>query len=101
MKFDKLVRDKIPEIILDNGDTPVTHVANEEEYAVKLQEKLQEEVDEYLKSKDPEELADILEVVRALASINGKSMEDIEELRKNKYKKRGGFEKKIILEKTS
>ncbi|MBT7706701.1 nucleoside triphosphate pyrophosphohydrolase [archaeon] len=63
MDYNKLVRDKIPEIIAGNGDTAATHIATDEEYRGKLREKLQEEVNEFLEELDNGELADILEVV--------------------------------------
>ena len=58
MKYNKLVRDKIPKIIEKDGQTPVIHIANKKEYKQKLLEKLQEEVDEFLKDQNQEELAD-------------------------------------------
>lgn len=60
MKYNKLIRDKIPEIIAAQGEQAITHVATPEEYAMKLKEKLGEEVAEYLKDGNAEELADIL-----------------------------------------
>jgi predicted house-cleaning noncanonical NTP pyrophosphatase (MazG superfamily) len=62
--YDKLVRDKIPNIIEENDEKPVYYVADDEEYRRRLNEKLKEEVDEYLESEDTEEIADILEVVK-------------------------------------
>jgi len=93
MKYNKLIRDKIPEIIKNNGDTCLTHIASEEEYKQKLVEKLQEEVDEYKKDPSLEELADILEVIYALGD-----KEEMEKIRKQKFEKRGGFSKRIILD---
>lgn len=100
MKYNKLVRDKIPEIIICNGDTAVTHVANDLEYSKKLKEKLQEEVDEFLKDENSEELADILEVIYALSDLQNVSKKELERIRLEKFEKRGGFSKKIILDET-
>ena len=100
MQYNKLVRDKIPEIIKSNGDVPVTHIASDNEYKNKLREKLQEEVKEYLESSKTEELADILEVISALADTHQVSFEEIQKSQKDKHEKRGGFKEKIILEET-
>lgn len=100
MKYNKLVRDKIPDIIRGNSDIPVTHIADDKEYSKKLLEKLQEEVDEYLKDNSVEELADILEVLHALAKTHGISVKELDDIRVKKLKERGGFEDKIILDET-
>lgn len=100
MKYNKLVRDKIPDIIRANGDEPVTHIATDKEYWRKLVEKLLEEVEEFAKSDNVEELADILEVVYALAAFNNVDKKTLERLRDKKFKDRGGFEEGIILEET-
>ena len=98
MRYDKLVRDKIPEIIAAKGGESKTHIADQDEYTAKLRAKLQEEVDEYLENSSPEELADILEVVYALADGSGVTREDLEKLRAEKAEKRGAFKERIILE---
>lgn len=98
MKYDKLVRDNIPEIVKQKGGNPVTHIAGDEEYRQKLNEKLQEEVAEFLESGEEEELADIAEVIRAIAATRGMTPEDLEALREKKTAERGAFKKKIILE---
>nr|MBQ4455023.1 nucleoside triphosphate pyrophosphohydrolase [Clostridia bacterium] len=97
--YHKLVRDKIPEIIEKAGKTYVWFTLSDEEYLKLLDEKLNEELAEYQESKDLEELADLLEVMRAVASARGSSMEDVEKSRIQKAEKRGGFEQKILLEK--
>ena len=97
MSQGKLVRDRIPEIIRADGREPVTYTADAEEYAARLRAKLQEEVTEFLASEDdPEELADILEVLYALAEHGGTSREQLESLRAAKAEKRGGFASRII-----
>lgn len=98
MKYNKLIRDKIPEIIASKGGRSTVHVASEAEYRTKLREKLTEEVEEYLRDENREELADILEVVYALAELGGFGREQIEGLRQKKVEERGGFSQRLILE---
>ena len=97
-KYDKLVRDLIPEIIAAKGGTAKVRLASAQEYEVKLREKLQEEVNEYLESSNPEELADIMEVVHALGALHSHTPEQLELMRADKATARGGFKKRIILE---
>ena len=97
--YNKLVRDKIPEIIEKDGKTCTCSILSDEEYLKKLDEKLGEELAEYQESKSMEELADLMEVMRAVAAARGSSMEEVEKIRQEKARKRGGFEKKILLEK--
>lgn len=93
----KLIRDKIPQIIRAQGLEPVTYVAGPDEYATRLRDKLTEEVSEFLASdSDPEELADVLEVVYALAALSGTNQQDLEKLRAAKAEERGGFANRII-----
>ncbi|NTU46270.1 nucleoside triphosphate pyrophosphohydrolase [Candidatus Roizmanbacteria bacterium] len=95
--YSKLVRDIIPEIMRQEGKNPQFHTADEKEYREKLMEKLQEECDEFKASQKLEELADILEVVYALAAVQGCNVGQLEMMRKQKAAKRGGFKKKLIL----
>lgn len=97
-KYNKLVRDRIPEIIEQKGGAAATHVATPEEYDQKVREKLQEEVKEFLESNNPEELADILEVIYAIGGRLGVNQSSLEALRQRKADERGGFEQGIILE---
>jgi len=99
MKYNKLVRDKIPEIIKRNKKNPIIHIADEEEYWEKLKEKLKEEVNEFLEESNEEELADIFEVIDAICDFKKFNKEEIKIIQKEKAEKRGGFKKKIILEK--
>ena len=96
-RFDKLVRDKIPEIIRASGQTPVTRVLDREEYLSCLEAKLDEEVREFHESKAPEELADILEVVYALAQAHGCTEQELMEIYGRKHEARGGFSERIFL----
>ncbi len=97
--YNKLVRDKIPEIILKDNELPSTRILNDEEYIQELNKKLQEEVNEYLEAENIEEMVDILEVIRAILKHKGVTYEEIEEKRVKKANKRGAFEDKIFLEK--
>lgn len=98
IKYHKLVRDKIPELIEKEGKESVCSILSDEEYLEFLDRKLSEELEEYLKDKSMEELADLLEVMMAVAKARGSSIEEIERIRQQKADKRGGFEKKILLE---
>lgn len=97
MSKSKLVRDKIPQIIRAKGLEPITHVAGAEEYGERLRAKLLEEVDEFIASgNDTEELADILEVLYALAEQVGTDRQQLEKLRAAKAEERGSFKGRII-----
>lgn len=98
MKYNKLVRDKIPEIIIKKKGKPVTHTADEKEYWEKLKNKLVEETAEYRKNDKEEELADVLEVLYAIFDYKKIDRVRLETIRIEKANKRGGFKKKIILE---
>jgi len=97
----KLVRDRIPEICRENGQEPVTHIAGVREYRRRLRQKLTEEVREFLEADDrtaPEELADVLEVVYALARNLDVTAAQLEEIRRAKAMERGGFSRGIVWE---
>ena len=99
--YHKLVRDKIPAIIEKNGEVPITKVLSEENYLIELEKKLTEELNEVLASRGSdrlEELADLLEVMIALAKMDNKNLEDIIDKRNEKRAKRGGFDQRIYLE---
>jgi predicted house-cleaning noncanonical NTP pyrophosphatase (MazG superfamily) len=99
--YNKLVRDKIPHIIENTGKKFLTKILNDEDYIKYLKEKSYEELDEYCAAETDgeavEELADLLEIVHALAKHHGSSIEGVEAVRKGKAEKRGGFEEKIFL----
>ena len=97
MEFNKLVRDKIPAIIEAQGETPHIRILDDGEYAVCLEKKLDEEVAEFHRDKNVEELADILEVVFSLAESLGCSREELMDVCRRKREKRGGFRDKIFL----
>lgn len=97
MIYNKLVRDEIPQIIADSGGKAEFRILSQEEYLHHLEAKLDEEVGEYHRDKCAEELADILEVVYALASAIGCSREELESLYQKKHDARGGFDKKLLL----
>ena len=100
--YNKLVRDKIPDIIAgDNGKTCVTRIMEDDEYLKALNTKMQEELKEYLESGDVEELADLEEVLRAILDVKKVSYDEFEKIRKAKVNKRGAFKKKIFLESVS
>lgn len=96
-RYDKLVRDKIPEIIEDDGKEYKMEVMDDEEYKEYLKDKLLEETEEYLRSGEVDELADVFEVVKSIAEDEGLGIADLEEMRKEKAKERGRFKKKIKL----
>lgn len=97
VEYNKLVRDKIPDIITRSGDKPVTRILGAGAYRRALWRKLREEVAEFGESGEVEELADILEVVYALAADEGVSQFQLEEMRKRKRRERGGFDRRVLL----
>ena len=96
-EYNKLIRDKIPEIIEVAGKKCIVEVMNEAEYVDALDLKLNEELTEYQEDKSLEELADLLEVIYAVVIARGYSVEELEIVRKEKAEKRGGFEKRLRL----
>lgn len=100
MNYDKLVRDRIPEIIEKDKKTPYTHIADDWEYRQRLQDKAHEEVNEIFAGTNvSEELADVLEVVDAIIEFKGLNKEDIYEIMLEKRTKRGWFSWRIVLDK--
>ncbi len=97
MVYNKLVRDKIPEIMESQGKRPVIKILNREEYARALEAKLDEETEEFHRDKNAEELADILEVVFALGAELGVSQEELLRIRREKAEARGGFRGRVFL----
>ena len=97
IQYNKLVRDRIPEIIESSGKSCTTEILSAEDYLRMIDAKLDEELTEYHKDQNIEELADLLEVIRAAAIARGYTIEELERVRAEKAAKRGGFEKKILL----
>ena len=95
--YNKLIRDRIPEIIEASGAECKTEILSDERYLEMIDAKLDEELVEYHKDQNFEELADLLEVIRAATIGLGYTLEDLEAVRAKKAEKRGGFEKKILL----
>lgn len=94
----KLVRDKIPEIIEKDGKACITHILSDEEYIVALEMKLNEEVAEYQVDKSLEEMVDVLEVLQVICLARGYTLDELETMRAKKAEERGGFYEKIFLE---
>lgn len=102
--YQKLVRDRVPELIEKSNKTCVVRILDDTEYVECLKAKLFEETKEYLESENnqeaTEELADLIEVIYALANTHDVSSERLEQIRLNKLKPRGAFENKVYLEYT-
>ena len=96
-RYNKLVRDKIPEVIRLAGKEPITDILSQDDMATALCRKLQEEVQEYLESGSVEEMADVLEVLHGIAYHKGISWDEVESARIHKRDECGGFEKGIRL----
>lgn len=96
--YNKLVRDKIPDIIKSEGKYVKYKILNNEEYILQLNKKIVEEVNEYINDNNVEELADIVEVVYGILNHMNISVEEFEKIRKEKAFKKGGFKEKIFLE---
>ena len=97
IKYNKLVRDRIPEIIEASGKTCKTAILDDTEYLQMIDDKLDEELAEYHRDQNIEELADLLEVIYAAANARGYTTEALEQVRLSKLKERGGFRNKILL----
>ena len=100
--YNKLVRDNIPKIIEEKNETPIIRILNDAEYKEELEKKLYEEYKEVLEANGNdrvEELADMLEVIKSLASLENKSLDDVISLMNSKSEKRGSFKERIFLEK--
>ena len=101
MKYNKAIRDKIPEIIQKDGCSCNVRTLSDDDFLKHLEKKLSEEVTEYQNDKNPEELADILEIIYRIAQLKGVSKEKLEKIRIKKSEERGGFDKNLFLIDTS
>ena len=99
IQYNKLVRDRIPEIITNAGKTCITEILSDEEYLRMVDAKLDEELAEYHQDQNIEELADLLEEIYAAAQARGYTREQLEQVRMEKALKRGAFNEKILLRK--
>ncbi|PIR47400.1 hypothetical protein COV06_02985 [Candidatus Uhrbacteria bacterium CG10_big_fil_rev_8_21_14_0_10_50_16] len=97
MEHNKLVRDRIPEIIRQNGDIAEVRIADSREFQEKLVQKLHEEVREFIENHSAEEATDIIEVLRAYCAILHVDLEELKNIRAQKEEARGGYTKQIIL----
>ena len=100
-QYNKLVRDRIPEIIESKGDSCKTRILCQKEYTSELDRKLNEELAEHQESKSLEELADMLEVMMAITKARGYDWSAVIELQEKKREERGGFDRKVFLEETA
>lgn len=100
--YNKLIRDKIPEIIKKDNAVPKISELNDEQFKLALKEKLVEETKELLEAKTDEEilneLSDVLQLLESIALNNGLSVADVEKQKEKKKRDRGAFEKKLFLE---
>lgn len=94
----KLVRDKIPEVIERTGKKFSTHIAGELEYKEELFKKVYEELEEFKENPCAEEMADIFEVLEGLVKAYNIEMNDVFDIKEEKARERGAFDEKIILE---
>lgn len=94
-KYNKLVRDRIPEILDAKNISYEKRIASLGEYKVELIKKFKEEFNEFMEMNDAEELADIIEVIEALKKLP--NYKNTEKIRQKKFREKGGFEKRIIL----
>jgi len=97
----KAIRDKVPEIIKNSGYDCDVRQLSDQEFLAELEKKLSEELDEYQKSKEADELADLLEVIYRIAELRGIKKSDLEQIRQEKQNKRGAFSKNLFLIDTS
>jgi predicted house-cleaning noncanonical NTP pyrophosphatase (MazG superfamily) len=96
-KYNKVIRDKIPEIIEKSGKKSNIKHLDDESFLAELEKKLNEEVSEYVESKDVEELADLLEVIYRISELRGVNSDELDKIRKDKAEKRGKFTNNVFL----
>lgn len=96
-EYNKLIRDKIPQIIEDSGSKCIVEKLSSEGYIKHLNLKLEEELSEYLASESVEELADLVEVIYAILEFKNISKDEFEKIRQDKVEKRGTFKNRLLL----
>ena len=96
-KYNKVVRDKIPEIIVESGKKSNIKQLDDTSFLAELEKKLIEEVNEYSESKDVEELADLLEVIYRISELRGVNSDELDKIRIDKAEKRGKFASNLFL----
>ena len=94
----KLVRDKIPSIIKENGNECNYHIASYSEYKARLYEKMREELDEFINAPCYEEAADLYEVFMSILRVHEMDLAEVVFKAVAKKETMGGFAQKIILE---
>ena len=97
MVYNKVIRDRIPEIIEKSGNSANVKELSDSEFLIELENKLVEELEEYRESKSVEELADMVEVIYRILQLRGTTLEDFEKIRLEKAEKRGAFNKNLFL----
>ena len=97
VKYNKAIRDKIPEIIKNSGNNCNVKKLTDDEFLIEIEAKLREELEEYFQSKSVEELADIIEVVNRISVLRGVSEEELEKIREKKSTERGKFDENLFL----
>lgn len=95
--YNKLIRDKNVEIMENLGHKVEYEILDDERYNVELDEKLKEEVNEYLADYSVEEMADVMEVIYAMLDYRGITMEEVEKARIEKRNRNGAFKNKVFL----
>ena len=95
--YNKAIRDKIPEIIVESGYEPTIEQLSDEDFLKELEKKLEEEISEYKESRKVEELCDLIEIAYRIAELKGVSNTSFNEIREDKNKERGKFEKNLYL----
>ena len=97
VKYNKAIRDKIPEIIKNSGNNCNVKKLTDDEFLIEIEAKLREELEEYFQNKSVEELADIVEVVNRISVLRGVSEEELEKIRERKSTERGKFDENLFL----
>jgi len=101
IRYNKAIRDKIPEIIKKSGNECNIKTLSDDEFLIELEKKLSEEIKEYLDSRSVEELADIIEVIKRISQLKGVSFDELERIRQKKADERGSFKDNLFLISTS